>query len=143
MAKRPREQAVYFLDRCVDHDDIFAALVEVGALVERHRNHFADSCPDEVWLREVGSRGWAVLTRDRMIRRREVETKAWQEGQAAVFDLTGKTRLRELGSVIARSLPKMERVLSNHNRPLWATVSAAGVVTVVEGQRVGGIKRDR
>ncbi|MBI6545691.1 MAG: hypothetical protein HY692_02795 [Cyanobacteria bacterium NC_groundwater_1444_Ag_S-0.65um_54_12] len=141
MAKRPHEPATYFLDRCLDNDAIFEALVVAGADVERHRCHFAHDCPDEAWLRAVGARGWAVLTRDRKIRSHVAEIQAWHQAKVAVFDLTGKIGLFELATRIASFLPKMGRIIGNYSRPLWATVSASGAITVVKGERSGGIKR--
>ena len=46
---------------------------EVGESVEIHDDHFAPDAKDEVWLVEVGKRGWIVLTKDDRIRYRVTE----------------------------------------------------------------------
>jgi PIN like domain len=44
------------------------ALRVAGAQIEVHDDHFPQDAPDELWLPEVGRRGWAVLTKDDRIR---------------------------------------------------------------------------
>ena len=43
--------------------------------VEIHDDHFSPDAEDADWLRVVGQRGWAVLTKDERIRRRPVERR--------------------------------------------------------------------
>jgi len=86
-AETAEGQAVLFLDRCIDHADTAAALVGAGAVVERHVEYFDGACPDEVWLPDVAARGWAIVTKDRAIKRHPAEIQAWQDSGAAVFAL--------------------------------------------------------
>jgi hypothetical protein len=56
--------------------------------IEFHRDHFAEDAPDEEWLRDVGARGWVVLTKDKTIRRKTVEREAVRHASLALFTLT-------------------------------------------------------
>jgi PIN like domain len=51
---------VYFTDR--DLGKRFPEILRSGGLtVERHADHFAADTADEVWLKQVGRRGWIAL----------------------------------------------------------------------------------
>jgi PIN like domain len=58
---------VYFTDR-----DLGLRFPEIlrndGLTVERHQDHFRHDAADEVWLAEVGRRGWVALTHNSRIR---------------------------------------------------------------------------
>jgi len=63
---------VYFTDR--DLGKRFGEILRSGGLsVERRADHFAPDTPDEVWLAEIGKRGWIALTHDRRIRYKPTE----------------------------------------------------------------------
>jgi hypothetical protein len=54
---------VFFTDR--DLGLTFPAILRsAGLRVERHADHFAPDCPDEMWLRDVANRGWIAVTHD-------------------------------------------------------------------------------
>ena len=58
---------MYFTDR--DLGKRFPEILRASGLnVERHADHFPPETPDEVWLEEVGKRGWIALTHDQRIR---------------------------------------------------------------------------
>ena len=66
---------VFFTDR--DLGSRFPQILAAAELtVERHRDHFAPDCADEVWLRSIGQRGWVALTHDRRIRYKPNELSA-------------------------------------------------------------------
>ena len=73
--KQP-EQLTFFLDRSLGKEVIAKALRDNGILVEVHDHHFPSDAKDEVWLAEVGSRGWIVLTKDRRFHNRVLEIAA-------------------------------------------------------------------
>ena len=60
---RPLPEPVLFLDECLGRTDVPDALRANGARVELLHQHFSLSTADEVWLAEVGRRGWVVLTK--------------------------------------------------------------------------------
>lgn len=54
---------VFFTDR--DLGKKFPEILRAGGLtVERHADHFQHDTPDEVWLREIGRKGWIAVTHD-------------------------------------------------------------------------------
>ena len=58
---------VFFTDR--DLGLQFPSILrDAGLSVERHADHFAPACPDDVWLGEVARRAWIALTHDTRIR---------------------------------------------------------------------------
>lgn len=69
------ESLVFFTDRDLGNrfPDI---LTSAGFRVERHRDHFAPTCPDEDWLRVVGSNDWVAVSHDRRIRYKPNELAA-------------------------------------------------------------------
>ena len=137
----PPEPLTFFIDRCLRTTIIPKALREAGADVELHDDHFRTDCKDLVWLAEVGARHWTILTKDKRILHRGIELQALTNAKATAFILTGRDMT---GSEIARAfvaaLPRIKNLLKTYNRPLLATVSRSGIVTVKIGERRGGIK---
>ena len=141
--KPPERTFVFFIDRCLGTQKVAAKMREVGAEVEVHDDHFPQDCPDHEWLANVSRRGWLILTQDKAIRRREVERAAIRDTGGACFWLTCKRLDGDAaGEVFARAKERMMQVATKYGRPVLATVSRSGV-TVIEGERRGGIRRER
>jgi hypothetical protein len=88
------------------------------------------------WLRVVGRRGWAVLTKDDRIRYREAEKRAIAEAQVRAFflaprGLTGP----ENGQVFVRALGRMVAFCAGNRPPFIAKVFASGDVKLWERPR--------
>jgi PIN like domain len=123
---------VFFVDRSLGRHVVARALRIAGALVEVHDDHFAQDAPDEVWLPEVGRRGWAVLTKDERIRYRDAETTAAITARVALFIFTGKgMRGTAIADALVKALPAMRDLLRTHPRPFVAKVTRGGAVTLV------------
>jgi hypothetical protein len=54
-------------------------LTKIGAPFIPHHEKFKPACADEEWLEAAGKQGWIVLTRDKNIRRKPNELRAFQE----------------------------------------------------------------
>jgi hypothetical protein len=133
---------VWFVDRCVGARQVPEALRAVGARVEVHDDHFARDAPDEVWLPEVGRRGWVVLTRDARIRWRPAERLAFERAGVGVFVVTaGQMTGPDLAALVARLLPRMTRLVERLARPFLVTISASGNMEVKLGERRGGVRK--
>lgn len=140
--RRPRDPVVYFVDRSLGSGVVPDVLRKAGASVLKHDDRFPTDCKDEVWLAEAGRKGWVVLTKDKRIMRRAIERAALEEHGVAAFVLTsGDIRGEEAARVLSSALPRMVRILEKCDRPLLATVSRTGYVTVVHGRRRGGMRR--
>lgn len=137
-----QESPVLFIDRCLGSVIVAQALRGAGARVETHEDHFPRDCSDEEWIVRVSERGWVILTKDKAIRRRENEHEALQKAGAAAFILTsGDASGPEIAGAFISALPGMQRALQKYTRPLLATISRSGKVTIKKGTRRGAVRR--
>ncbi len=106
---------VFFTDRDLgtSFPDI---LVAAGLTVERHRDHFAPDCADEVWLQSVGEQGWVALTHDRRIRYKPNELEAVIRHEVALLVIVGSAPHPDLAHGFVKTLPRIRRFL-DRNRP--------------------------
>jgi PIN like domain len=112
---------VYFSDR--DLGKRFPEILRANGLTaERHADHFAPDTPDEVWLAEVGKRGWIALTHDRRIRYKPNERDAVVRHGVALLVIVGKAPFAELASNFVATLPRIEDFLRRHRPPFIAKV---------------------
>lgn len=83
-----------------------------------------------------------ILTKDQRIRKRQGHLEALRAAQAIAFVLTsGDATGAENAQAFLVALDRMRRLAEKYVRPIIATVSASGLVTVLEGTRRGGVKR--
>lgn len=111
----------YFTDR--DLGKRFGEILKAGGLtVERHADHFADDAADEVWLAEVGKRGWIALTHDRRIRYKPNERDAVMRHAVALLVIVGDAPFPELAHAFVATIPRVEHFLASHEAPFIAKV---------------------
>lgn len=112
---------IYFTDR-----DLGSRFPEIlrssGLTVERHADHFAPDTADEVWLKEVGTRGWIALTHDRRIRYKPNERDAVMRHNVALLVIIGAAPFAELAHAFVATLPRIEHFLARHKPPFIAKV---------------------
>ncbi|HEY1362193.1 MAG TPA: hypothetical protein VGF60_08105 [Xanthobacteraceae bacterium] len=112
---------IYFTDR--DLGRAFAEILRSGGLrVERHAQHFAADTPDEVWLEEVGKRGWIALTHDRRIRYKPNERDAVMRHGVALLVIIGAAPFPDLARAFLTTLPRIENLLRRTKPPFIAKV---------------------
>ena len=99
-----------------------AAVVRGIGAVERHADHFAHDTPDEVWLAEVGRRGWIALTHDKRIRYKPNERDAVMRHRVGLLVIVGVAPFAELARAFVATLPSIEHFLDNHAPPFIAKV---------------------
>jgi hypothetical protein len=122
---------VYFVDRSLGRKKVPEALRRAGATVEVHDDHFPQSTPDQTWLKEVGRRGWIVLTADKRIRYRSLEREALLAAGVQAFVLTSIPG-PEMGDIFAAALGRMEAMCASHgSRPFIAKVSRGPDVKII------------
>lgn len=122
---------VYFVDRSLGRKKVPEALRCAGATVEVHDDHFPNSTPDQIWLKEVGRRGWIVLTADKRIRYRSLERDALLAAGVQAFVLTSIPG-PEMGAIFVAALRRMEAMCASHgSRPFIAKVSRGPDVKVI------------
>lgn len=128
------EPLVFFVDRSLGRHVIPNALRDAGALVEVHDDHFSQDAKDQVWLAEVGKRGWVVLTKDKHLRYRAVETNALMSAKVRAFVLTARGDLSgaEIGQIFVKALSAIRRLCARGSKPFVAHVSRYGRVSIVK-----------
>jgi hypothetical protein len=121
------EASTFFVDECLGKG-VGIALREAGLLVQLHKDHFKEGTPDEIWIPEVGARGWVVLTKDKAIRRNSAERRAVIVARARILTLPrGSYTGAEMAEIILSNRPKIGRFLKNHPPPFIARISASGI----------------
>jgi len=111
----------YFTDR--DLGKQFGEILKAGGLtVERHADHFAPDTPDDVWLAEVGRRGWIALTHDKRIRYKPNERDAVMQHRVGLLVIVGTAPFAELARAFVASLPSIEHFLESRAPPFIAKV---------------------
>jgi hypothetical protein len=143
-APRPEQSLIYFVDECLGRHFVADAPRTAGAKVEVHHEHFESGAPDAEWLAVVGERRWVVLTKDRHIRRRELEIQAIVNARVRAFvltasDLTGT----EQAAAFVRALPYMNRIAASSRGPLIGRVRQSGGVSTLTLPRTRPKKRSR
>jgi hypothetical protein len=90
---------------------------------------FGTGTPDVDWLPKVGARHWVLITKDKNIRKREIELRALIEARVRAFvltsgGLTGEAQAR----VFREALPAMLRMLRRKKNGFIARVTAESSV---------------
>lgn len=128
---KPPSQPTFFLDHSLGTVKVRAALIAKEAKVEVLKEHFDEGIEDIEWLSEVGRRGWVVLTKDKAIRKREIEKRRLMNSGVAAFVLTsGGLSGDEMGKVFVVALPRMLRLLKRNRPPFIATITRKGNVSM-------------
>lgn len=112
---------VFFTDRDLGNrfpDTLSAA----GLSVERHRDHFKPTSPDEEWLAAIGERGWVAITHDARIRYKLNELASVVRHKVRLLVVVGKAPFPELARNFVTTAPKILRFLAGHRPPMIAKV---------------------
>ncbi|MXY23659.1 MAG: hypothetical protein F4Y45_03945 [Acidobacteria bacterium] len=98
-----------------------------------HNETFESGTPDRDWLPDVGARRWILITKDKHIRKRELELRALRQERVKTFVLTGATLSgQDQARVLKEALPDMLRLLGRRAEAFIARVTAASDVQVIE-----------
>jgi len=100
------------------------------------RERFPAGTQDQEWLPVAGRQRWVVLTKDRHIRKRELELEALVNAKVRAVvltsaDLTGPQQ----AEVFVRALPKISRCCRASRGPLIATLSSGALLSVLSLKR--------
>lgn len=128
---------VFFTDR--DLGVRFPEILrEAGLSVERHRDHFPPDCADDVWLADVGSRGWVAVTHDRRIRYKPNELAAIRRHAVRLLVVVGKAPFADLAATFVHTAPKIIGFLEQHPPPLIPKVYRASAVELARNAGAAG-----
>ena len=126
------EPLILFLDRSLGKHIVAEALRQAGAAVEVHDDHFLQDARDEEWLREVGQRGWIVLTRDDRIRYRLHERTALLQAGVRAFVLVRRSLAGPtMAATFVQALPAIRRFVTRYQPPFIARVTQTGRVSLL------------
>ena len=115
-----------FLDR-TSGNKLPQALKLLGLSIEAHADHFPHNTPDEIWLAEVGARGWFVITNDKNIKINASERHALINNGVGCFVLGagGRTRFDQ-ARILVRAWDRMQSVMDSRSRPFICRIHADG-----------------
>ncbi len=106
----------FFFDRSLGKITA-ARLRESGYVIHLIADHYprdADNVPDETWIAEGCSHGWALLTKDKRIRYRAIELAALHPGHLFCL-VSGNLTISEMSEVWLNAMPRVLRAV--HDRP--------------------------
>ncbi len=106
-------------------------LREAGASVELHDDHFGQTKLDSVWIPDVSTRGWVILTKDKNIRRPHGEREDLLTAKARVFTLTsGNLNGARMAELFIMNLTEIERIAEVQVPPFAFTVGPEGLLQI-------------
>ena len=130
---------VYFTNR--DLGKRFPEILRASGLnVERHADHFPPETPDEVWLEEVGKRGWIALTHDQRIRYKPNERDAVMRHRVALLVVVGKAPFFRPCALSRGDSTRIEHFLAEREPPFIAKVYRPAVTGVLRGAAIGRVE---
>lgn len=129
----PPDTPVLFIDRCAWSHKLGEALTKIGTPFIPHHEKFKPACPDEEWLEAAGKQGWMVLTRDKNIRRKPNELRAFQEYGVIGFVLTsGDASAADTAALVTAVYPKLIRKAKGTKPPAMFSITLAGAITPIK-----------
>ena len=94
---------------------------------------FGTGTPDVNWLPQVGERGWILITKDKNIRKREIELRALNQSRVRAFVLTASVLTGEdQARVLKEALPAMLRLLRRRATNFIARVTGESSVEIIQ-----------
>jgi len=94
------------------------------------REVFPANTPDEVWLPEIGRRGWFLVTHDKRIPRNPPEAQALVQAGVGVFVFTHSKKLARWSWVelVVRRWSGIVGWAQHHDRPFVVGIPERGVL---------------
>jgi hypothetical protein len=97
---------------------------------------FPTGTQDVDWLPLVGERKWILITKDKNIRKREIEMRALNQARVRTFVLTAAgLKGEEQARVIREALPGMLRMLRRRSAHFIARITAESSVEIIDFQK--------
>lgn len=122
----------FFLDRAAESNALHDALEAKGAYVEMHRDHYKDDEDDQVWLPEVASKGWVIISQNQY---NALEREAIRNANGRAFLVVhGVMKGDEEALMIAAALPKMLRILKANLAPFIARLYNPKKILITSGE---------
>src|SRR2546430_609726 len=121
----------FLCDRSLGRHKVRAALrahgIDAIALDDHLLLYHEDG--DDVWLSDVGQRGWIVLTKDSKMRARAPEKQALITYNIGCFAIAAGNRTGdEMASIFLAAWKQIEAISANEPRPFYYVVHKDGSV---------------
>lgn len=128
---------VFFTDR--DLGKRFPEILSAAGLhVERHADHFPPDCPDEIWLKDIGQRGWVAITHDGRIRYKPNELAAVVQHRVALLVVIGQLPYPQLAQSFVATHSRILNFLQQHSPPFIAKVYRPSVTDAASNRDAPG-----
>ncbi len=128
----PAGTPLLFVDRCAWSRRLGEALRNAGIPFVAHDDKFAKNCADVDWLPVVGREEWIVITRDKNIRRKPNELKAFRDAKVIAFALaSGNASAEDTARLVVGLYPKILRKTRGAKPPAMFSVTLAGTISPV------------
>lgn len=123
----PLEGLTFLVDESVGAKILPAVLESLGAQVLTVAATFGQGAPDVEWLTAAGPKGWIVIPRDRMIRKRPLELQALRTAGVRAFAFSGGDQTADaMGELLRLRAVKMANICRSEPAPFLYTITAAG-----------------
>jgi hypothetical protein len=87
---------------------------------------------DPIWVLDVCRRGYAVITKDLNLLKRGNALMAWHRSKGRIFYIaSGQATADRVCDAVVAALPEIERILTNHDGPTYASVHISGKVELI------------
>lgn len=143
--RRSKQEITIVLDENIAAEELRDALAVPASLhnarVELIMDHFARGTLDETWLPVAAAHRWAVVTCDVHIKRRPAEKALLMNAGVSIFVLRGALDGDQIRDALVAALPAICRRHRQLAPPVICHISRAGEVSVIVGERRGGIQR--
>lgn len=140
---RPPEPYVFLVDRCLGKKAVPETLrkaLKSGEKLHHLEDFYLHDVKDDVWIPEIGAKGWVILTKDARLQYRPNEQAALLAAETAVFVYTnGNTTSDRTAQAMLTALPSIREAVRRCQVPLLARVNQSGAVNVSVD---GGAKLD-
>ena len=108
------------------------AIRALGEEVALKTDHFDEDTPDEVWIPDVGKRGWIILSKDKNIRRNQIEiVQLLQSGTHSFVLTSGNQKGDQMAAAFVTAMPTIKDMIKKFRPPFVGTVTASGDVRVL------------
>lgn len=131
---RPPEPFTFFVDRCLGRTAVPTAMrarLQPGEQIQILHDLYPPDVKDEVWIPEVGAKGWIIVTKDKAIQRRPIEQNALLAASTAVFVFSrGGVKGDRIANALTIAMPAMRKATRRFAVPVLGRVNLAGEVYV-------------
>jgi PIN domain-containing protein len=126
-----RGGSLIFIDRAIPVA-VVEALHKVGAVGFTFLEyHFPPDHPDEMWIPNIGERGWIAVTRDKNIRRKRRQRDLVAASKLRLFVFNQRQQMNRLDylEAILRNWRRMLHFSAENEAPALITISKDGEFT--------------